>query len=204
MISTIPMGRQPNRYSPSCFASARMGCIQLLISTPPMTTVPRTSRCCAGLEGTERDLSCTPPINGTISCETVQWGGTKMLTPPMTTNTSTTASSPGLIKASRKSSSHPPINAVISAPRKTDLLQRRLQLPSSENCDVCTGSPELTGVASRPLGPWPVGAVPEGEPAPGGLGGNVPERPAGLRIMILAPTNTNTRGTMNSPRAMPH
>src|ERR1700691_1148018 len=153
MISTIPMGRQPSKYNPSCFASARMGCIQLLISTPPMTTVPRTSRCCAGLEGTERDLSCTPPMNGTITCETVQCGGTKMFTPPMTTNTSTTASSPGLINASRKSSSQPPINAVASAPRKTDLPQRRLLLPSSENSDACTGSLDPTGGESNPLGP---------------------------------------------------
>src|SRR3984885_1216314 len=201
MINTTPMGSQPNKYSPSCFASARMGCIQLLISTPPMITVPRTNKCCAGLEGTECDLSCTPPINGTTSCETVQCGGTKMLTPPMRTNTSTTASSPGLINASRKSSSHPPMNAVVSAPRKTDLPQRRLLLPRSENNDACTGSLEPTGGASKPLGPWPVGAVPEGEPAPGGAGGKVPERLPELRIMILAPTKTNTRGTMNSQRS---
>src|SRR5580704_7812036 len=129
-----------------------MGCIQLLISTPPMTTVPRTSRCCAGLEGTECVLSCTPPMSGTTSCETVQWGGTKIVTPPMTTNTSTTASSPVLINASRKSSSHPPINAVVSAPRKMDLPQRRLLLLSSENNDACTGSPEPAGAELKLLG----------------------------------------------------
>src|ERR1700674_4027125 len=143
MINTMPIGRQPNKYSPSCLASERIGCIQLLISTPPMTTVPPTKRCWAGLEGTERVLSCTPPNSGTTSCDTVQLGGTKMLTPPMMTNTSTTASSPELINASRKSSSHPPINAVASAPRNTDLPQRRLLLLSSENSEACTGSPEF-------------------------------------------------------------